>query len=69
MAWKVLATAEFEEWLLDLPENGQVAVDFTVRLLEEKGPTLDHPYSSGINGSRFGGTVAEEVYVEDVPAV
>ena len=54
MAWKVLGTAEFEEWLLGSPENIQRAVDFSVRLLEEKGPTLDHPYSSSISGSKFG---------------
>ncbi len=55
MAWKVLASPEFEEWLLALPERGQKAVDFSIHLLEAKGPTLDHPYSSSIHGSKFGG--------------
>ncbi len=30
------------------------ALDVSVRLLEERGPALGYPYSSGINGSRHG---------------
>lgn len=55
MTWKILASDEFEKWLLALPASGQKAVDFSVRLLEAKGPTLDHPYSSAIKGSKISG--------------
>jgi hypothetical protein len=42
---------EFEGWWNGLTEEEQVAVDVKVRLLEEKGPNLQHPHSSGIKSS------------------
>jgi hypothetical protein len=35
-----------------LSEGEQIDVDAAVQLLEQRGPTLPFPYSSGINGSR-----------------
>lgn len=52
MAWDVEYTDEFEEWWDELDAEQQDAIDVVVRLLEELGPSLPHPYSSGINGSR-----------------
>jgi hypothetical protein len=52
MAWTVEYTDEFGEWWTDLGETQQDRVAATVKLLEEKGPSLPFPFSSGINGSR-----------------
>nr|WP_255342200.1 type II toxin-antitoxin system RelE/ParE family toxin [Pseudomonas aeruginosa] len=37
-----------------MSEDEQESLAVTVRLLEERGPSLGHPHSSGINGSRPG---------------
>lgn len=50
--WDVEYTDEFGEWWNGLTEGEQVSVDASVRLLEERGPYLGHPHSSGIAGSR-----------------
>ena len=52
MGWEVEFTDEFEGWWNTLTEEEQISVDATVRLLEERGPQLPFPYSSGINGSK-----------------
>jgi len=54
MAWDVEYTDEFEDWWETLDEDEQMEVAASVGLLEEKGPTLPFPHSSGINGSKFG---------------
>ena len=52
MAWQVEYTDEFGDWwgTLDAEEQDSVAV--YVFLLEQKGPALPFPYSSGIEGSK-----------------
>ena len=52
MSWEVEYTNEFEEWWLSLTKAEQISVAATVRLLEERGPQLPFPHSSGINGSK-----------------
>ena len=52
MAWEVEYTDEFGGWWDALEEDEQESVDFVVRLLEARGPSLPYPYSSGIEGSR-----------------
>src|SRR5688572_4252615 len=54
MTWDVEFTAPFEEWWSGLDEAAQGSIDAYVRLLEEHGPSLGHPYTSGISGSRHG---------------
>ncbi len=51
--WEVEYTDEFEEWWETLTENEQIDITASVGLLEECGPNLRHPYSSGINGSAY----------------
>lgn len=51
MAWEIEFTDEFEEWWDDLSELIQEDIDAYVTLLEQRGPQLPYPYSSGINGS------------------
>jgi hypothetical protein len=53
VAYEVEFTDEFEAWWETLDEGEQDAIARVVRLLEEKGPTLPHPYSSGVEGSTF----------------
>jgi len=50
--WDVEYTDEFGEWWASLPEAEQISVAASVRLLEERGPHLGFPHSSGINGSK-----------------
>lgn len=50
--WDVEYTDELGEWWAGLSEAEQVSVDASVRLLEQKGPNLGFPHSSGISGSR-----------------
>lgn len=52
MSWEVEYTDEFEEWWLSLTEEEQISVAATVQLLEERGPQLPFPHSSGIKGSK-----------------
>jgi hypothetical protein len=52
MAWDVEYTDEFGGWWASLSEPEQDDVAAAIGLLEEKGPSLPFPYSSGIKGSR-----------------
>jgi hypothetical protein len=52
MSWDVEYTDEFEAWWNDLSEEEQESINASVRLLEERGPQLRFPHSSGINGSK-----------------
>lgn len=54
MNWEIEYTDEFGDWWSGLSEAEQVSVAASVRLLEERGPTLGFPHSSGINGSIYG---------------
>jgi len=53
MAWNVEYTDEFGDWWSNLDDDEQDSVAVTVTLLEQKGPHLQYPYSSGIVGSRY----------------
>jgi hypothetical protein len=50
--WEVEYTDEFGDWWNGLTEAEQESVNAHVRLLEERGPQLGHPHSSGIARSR-----------------
>ena len=50
--WEVEYTDELGDWWASLTEAEQEPIDASVRLLEEKGPGLGFPHSSGIKGSR-----------------
>jgi hypothetical protein len=51
--WEVETVDDFDKWWKTLTEQEQDDVTAVVELLEEKGPHLPHPYSSGIEGSKF----------------
>jgi hypothetical protein len=50
--WEVEFTDEFKDWWNTLDARDQGAVDAGVRLLEQEGPNLKFPYSSGVYNSR-----------------
>jgi len=52
MKWDVEYTDEFGEWWRALSEDEQESLDASVRLLEDRGPNLRFPHSSGLNGSK-----------------
>ena len=52
MAWEVEYCEAFGEWWNNLTEREQESVAVSVALLEQYGPALRFPHSSGINGSR-----------------
>src|SRR5574339_59587 len=54
MSWEVEYTDEFATWWDKLEINEQESVDVYVRLLEQKGPHLQFPYSSDVQSSRHG---------------
>lgn len=54
MEWEVEYTDEFGDWWATLTEVEQEDVAAVVELLEQKGPQLPFPHSSGINGSKHG---------------
>ena len=54
MPWEVEFTDQFENWWRELSEQQQNAVLKSVDMLEELGPTLPFPHSSGVNRSRHG---------------
>lgn len=51
MEWLVEYTDEFGAWWSELSEAEQIAIAAHVRLLEQRGPNLPFPYSSGITRS------------------
>jgi len=53
MVWNVEYTNEFNEWWESLSESEQEDIAAYVELLEVRGPNLDFPHSSKVNGSRF----------------
>jgi hypothetical protein len=54
MAWDVEYTDEFEAWWIsELDDAKRESVAAHIALLEERGPALGHPYSSGIQGTRY----------------
>jgi hypothetical protein len=54
MKWEVEYTDEFEFWWDGLSDKQQGAVDAGVRLIEDFGPALKYPYSTGVKSSRYG---------------
>lgn len=52
--WIVETTDEFDEWIDGISAPAKVDVDAHVLLLEELGPSLRFPYSSSVEGSKFG---------------
>ena len=54
MSWDIEYTDEFGDWWSALSEAEQESLAASVQLLEERGPNLGFPHSSGINGSRHG---------------
>lgn len=52
MTWDIEYTDELGERWESLSVEEQESVAVSVRLLEERGPSLGFPHSSGINGSR-----------------
>ena len=53
MLWHIEYTDEFGEWWDTLTEYCQDDIDIVVDLLQERGPNLEFPYSSGIAGSQL----------------
>lgn len=54
MRWEIEYTDEFGQWWASLAEGEQESLAASVQLLEEFGPNLRFPHSSGINGSKHG---------------
>ena len=52
MPWDVEYTDEFEAWWESLTDVEQESIAAAVGLLEDHGPQLGFPYSSGIAASR-----------------
>ncbi|MFH0821461.1 MAG: type II toxin-antitoxin system RelE/ParE family toxin [Pseudomonadota bacterium] len=52
MKWDIEYTDEFGEWWDVLTEEEQESMDAGVELLEDYGPNLSFPYSSGVKGSK-----------------
>ena len=54
MTWEVEYTDEFGDWWGTLREDEQDSIAVYVTLLQNKGPSLPFPYSSGIERSKYG---------------
>jgi hypothetical protein len=52
MAWEVEYTDEFAGWWDGLIESEQISISAHVFKLEQRGPLLPFPFSSGLQGSR-----------------
>jgi hypothetical protein len=51
--WEVSGTNEFADWYGDLNIDDQAAVDFSVGVLEEGGPSLGRPDVDRVENSKF----------------
>jgi hypothetical protein len=56
---EIITTDLFDDWFKTLDQTDKDRVVHYLRLLEQTGATLDHPYTSAINGSRHGGGLRE----------
>ena len=54
MEWPVETTDEFKAWFEDLSESLRDKITAAVELLQEEGPQLRFPLSSGVAGSARG---------------
>jgi hypothetical protein len=54
MEWEIEVTDEFTAWWKDLTDDERESVRASVTLLEELGPNLPFPHSSGIKSSKHG---------------
>ena len=52
MKWTVEFTDEFEGWWNSLTEAEQISIAASVELLEDLGPKLSYPHTSGLSSSR-----------------
>lgn len=50
---EVILTDEFLGWFTALPQAQKRAVSRSLDLLEQAGPTLEHPHSSQLHGSKY----------------
>jgi len=50
--WEVEYTDTFGQWWNNLDEREQESVAAYVGMLEDRGPLLPHPFSSGVKNSR-----------------
>lgn len=53
MSWEVEYTEDFSKWWHNLNEEETISIDACIRLLEQLGPQLKFPYSSGIEGTKY----------------
>lgn len=53
MPYEIEVSDEFKDWYEPLSEAEQLSVERVVLMLEEAGPSLGFPYSSGIQQSKF----------------
>lgn len=53
MPYEVEVSDEFKDWYEPLSEAEQLSVERVVLMLEEAGPALGFPYSSGIQQSKY----------------
>lgn len=53
MAYEIEVSDEFKDWYEPLSEPEQNSIERVVLMLEEAGPALGFPYSSGIEGSKY----------------
>lgn len=54
MSWEVEFTDEFNEWWLELDEYEQESIAASVGLIENMGPYVPFPHSSGVESSKHG---------------
>jgi hypothetical protein len=54
VSWEIEVTDEFADWFKALHEDERESVSASVGLLENAGPQLRFPHSSGVKGSRHG---------------
>ena len=52
MTWEVEYAEEFDLWWEELIEDERESILAVIILLEQKGPMLPFPYSSGVSGSK-----------------
>ena len=52
MAWEIEYTDQFGEWWAGLTRAERVSMDSSIGMLEDHGPSLGFPHSSGVAQSR-----------------
>jgi len=53
MEWNIVMVSEYKDWLVGLDEETQDSILVSIRLLQERGPSLSRPYADTLENTNL----------------